>query len=52
MKEIIAEWTGEAPARFHTPFDTGSNPVSAIDNKAVGLVLLALCQDPPLVFYK
>ena len=28
--DIIAEWTGEAPARSHKPFDTGSIPVSAI----------------------
>lgn len=30
VKDNIAEWTGEVPARFHTPFDTGSIPVSAI----------------------
>lgn len=34
-KDNIAEWTGEVPARFHTPFDVGSIPASAI--RLVGL---------------
>ena len=29
MYKLIAEWTGEVPARSHKPFDVGSIPTSA-----------------------
>ena len=35
-KDIIAEWTGEVPARFHKPYDAGSIPVSAIEAASSG----------------
>lgn len=30
IKDNVAEWTGEAPARSHKPLDAGSIPASAI----------------------
>ena len=29
INEIIAEWTGEVPARSHKPFDAGATPAPA-----------------------
>lgn len=50
-KDNIAEWTGEVPARFHTPFDTGSIPVSAIDEQKVSTTLFSLISRAGLCFF-
>lgn len=50
IKDNIAEWTGEVPARFHKPFDVGSTPASAIKQKVSTTLFCEVLSCWPLFF--